>query len=359
MKIRLLLILNIGMIGILLSQSVVYRVNEKNLDDALSAGKDQLKDENHYWFVYTLELTNGPEINRNGNHVCISNNESNLENHKKENRISLNDLKGSSAVEKLKYKPTSGLDSQSVYYMIFEYSKDNLKEFEISQARDNFDFQGKEIIFAGNTEIKKSFLFVAEMFDNQNEDELKEDLMFPLYLHKELEGARTKLFEIAMSDDFPESAEQAVFWIGNIKSKESFETLKKIYKNSKIEDIREKVIFAYSNIATEEAIDLLIDIAKNDTNSEMRKKALFWIGQIASKRVLKTLTDIVEKDDDIEIKKSAVFALSQHENKEALEDLMRIAKQNPSRELRKSAIFWLSQSEDSKATEFLVDLVKE
>lgn len=359
MKLRLFIIISIGTIGILLSQSMVYRVNEKNLDEALSAGKDQLKNQSHFWFVYTIELINGPEINRNGNSVCFNHSESDLKNHKKENRISLIELQGSNAVEELKYKPVSGLDSQSVYYMIYEFSKDNLKEFDISQVRDNYDFQGKEIVFAGNAEIKQSFMFVDQMFDDQNDDELKEDMVFPLYLHKELEGARSKLFEIAMNDDFPESAEQAVFWIGNIKSNESFEILKKIYDKSEIEDIREKVIFAYSNIGSEEAIDLLIDIAKNDSNNEMRKKALFCIGQIASKRVLKTLTDIVEKDDDIEIKKSAVFALSQHENKEALEDLMKIAKQNPSRELRKSAIFWLSQSEDPKATEFLVGLIKE
>ena len=342
------------------AQSTVYRDNTDNsLEDKLSEGIDKIENNNRYWFVYSVNIADGPQIHRHNSIHYTTTNHFDREEYRVENVIRLSDLPGTEAVAKLENKSFDRTTESSKYYLIFEYSKGEFEDFHISNDTDGFDFSGKEIIFAGNTIIEESYGFSKDLLEETDDDELEEDMVFAIYLHKELDETVTYLKELALDMDNQETAEQAIFWVGNIDKKETPQFLMDIYNDVEIEDLKEKAIFALSINETEEATDFLINIAMNDDDKDMRKQALFWIGQKASKKVLSTLKDVVEKDDDVDVKKSAVFALSQMETEEATKTLMDIAQNNPHKKVRKAAIFWLSQSDDPRATEFLVNIVRE
>ena len=50
------------------AQSTVYRDNTDNsLEDKLSDGMDQIENNNRYWFVYSVNIADGPQIHRHNN----------------------------------------------------------------------------------------------------------------------------------------------------------------------------------------------------------------------------------------------------------------------------------------------------
>ena len=341
------------------SQSTVYRDNSSNdLDEKLSNGAKKIENLNQYWFVYATDIIDGPQIHRHDG-IHYSTSDKNGEEYRIENVIKLSDLPGQEPVVQLENTSFDREKESAKYFMIFEYERGDFKDFQVSNDTDGFDFQGKEIIFAGHSPITESYEFILTVFEDLEDDNSKEEMVFAIYLHKELPEVVDFLKDLALDAENKETAEQAIFWVGNIDKKETPQFLMDIYNKVENEDLKEKAIFALSINETKEATDFLINIAMNDDDRDMRKQALFWIGQKASKKTLSTLKDVVEKDDDIEVRKSAVFALSQMESEEATDTLIEIAQHNPYKKVRKAAIFWLSQSDSEKAAEFLVDMVKD
>lgn len=105
------------------------------------------------------------------------------------------------------------------------------------------------------------------------------------------------------------------------------------------------------------ALRELINIAKRDDNRKVRKQAIFWLGQLASKECAKALKDVVEDSDDVDVKKSAVFAISQLPAEKGVPMLIDIAKTNKSPSVRKNAIFWLGQKDSREALKFFEEIL--
>jgi hypothetical protein len=147
---------------------------------------------------------------------------------------------------------------------------------------------------------------------------------------------------------------EAVFWIGNSKDPKSLGILKRIFANESDEKVREHIIFAMSLGQGRDVVKEIIHIAKTDKSTKVRRQAIFWLGQMATKESIGALKNVVKGDDtdaDIELKKHALFALTQTKDKEAEDMIFDIAKNHKNPHLRKTAMFWLGEMNSDRALE--------
>jgi hypothetical protein len=155
-----------------------------------------------------------------------------------------------------------------------------------------------------------------------------------------------------------ESRKQAVFWMGQARGRRGYESLLRILRDAKEDELREHVVFSLSQSEVPEAKDAIIEVAKRDRSGEVRGQALFWLAQMAGARAREAITDAIRDDPETEVKERAVFALSQLPSEEGVPQLIRLAKTNRNPVVREKAMFWLGQSEDPRALAFFEEVLK-
>jgi HEAT repeats len=154
-----------------------------------------------------------------------------------------------------------------------------------------------------------------------------------------------------------ESREQAVFWMGQARGRRGYDSLTRILREEKSDELREHVVFSLSQSDVPEAVDAMIDAAKHDRSSEVRGQSLFWLSQKAGRRAAAAITDAIRDDPDTEVKEKAVFALSQLPPDEGVPQLIRLARTHRNPAVREKAMFWLGQSEDPRALGFFEEVL--
>ncbi|HEX9580466.1 MAG TPA: HEAT repeat domain-containing protein [Gemmatimonadales bacterium] len=187
--------------------------------------------------------------------------------------------------------------------------------------------------------------------------EVQEKAIFALSQHRSERAGQILRRYVERMDAPDELKANAIFWLGQRRSPETFAFLRDLYPRLASLELKEKVIFSMSEMRTEESRRWLLDLANNRSESvEMRKKGLFWAGQRRDVPVA-DLARLYDSNDDREIKEQLIFVYSQRREGEAVDRLMSIAETEPDRELRRKAIFWLGQSKDPRAAEFLLRLI--
>jgi len=234
--------------------------------------------------------------------------------------------------------------------------KSRILDTSVFDLDDTYDFNEETLYWLGEVDTRDSFNLLKQAFESGG-GQVQDELIFILSMHETPEvGGFLK--KTALGSYPSQVRKNAIFWLGNMKDKESLQSLKDIYKKVDSTKLQKQVVFAYTLTDDEAALHEMIRIARHEDSREVRKQAIFWLGQKASKEATKTLTEVVESDEeDDELKKSAVFALSQLPNDQSVPMLIKIAKTNQSPSVRKNAIFWLGQTGDEEALKFFEDIL--
>jgi HEAT repeat protein len=319
-------------------------------------------------------------------------------------------------------KPDEKIFKEIAFLFRFDRPSKDLNEIEVSNLSLHVDLDNFPLIWIGKTNDAESVNLLEKQYNKNLSDEVKEDLITAVALHKTSDQVVDFLSEIILDTEPNDVREKAVFWIGEHETNKTLKLLTKTAQRDRSTDVREKAVFSIYRMESEKANDVLVDLvyhankrqvrekaifwlgqkdspkaapilediaindadrelqqkaifgisqlkdnkstniliklAKKHPNKESRKKAIFWLGQKASKKAAATLEDVAINDDDIEIQKKAIFALTQLDNDRGIPVLIKLAKTHSSRDVRKKAIFWLGQSDDPRALETLVQIVR-
>jgi len=242
----------------------------------------------------------------------------------------------------------------------FKSSPNNIEpdKFNVSNISLYADLNNKPVIWLGITSQDESAQFLIDKYSDMHDDDVKEDLLTALGIHKDSKIPIDFLTSIVKSDENDDIRENAIFWLGEHNNESSIDFILKTANNDHSSDVREKAVFALYLMDSDKAETALIDLAKNSKNKNLRKKAIFWLGQKAVEKSANVLEEIIEDDNDTEIKEQAVFALSQLDDNEGIPALIEIAKNHLNIEVRKKAIFWLGESGDERALELIISLIQ-
>ena len=187
--------------------------------------------------------------------------------------------------------------------------------------------------------------------------DLQSEMVFAISLHSS-PRASDFLQAVALGSFDMEVRKDAVFWLGNDRNSASLGRLREIIGKSRDREVREQVVYSLHLQGSKESVEELIKIARRDGDKEVRKNAIFWLGQMASQESAKILRAIVEeKDEDVDLREEAVFAISQLPREQAVPILIEIARSNKSLSVREQAIFWLGQVGGEKALEFFEEIL--
>lgn len=234
-----------------------------------------------------------------------------------------------------------------------------LKNIWLTDLAGKVDLDQLPLIWLGLAEKTSSVKHLTRYYSDYPRDDLQEDIIAAIGIHKKNDDAYQFLKNIVMNEKNSELREKAAFWIGLQENPEALSFLLKTAKSDKDEDVREKAVFALSLIDTEAATDELIKLARSANNPGVRKKAVFWLSQKASEKVLKTLEEVVFDDEETELQKHAVFALSQLPADQSVNSLIKVAETHPNPAIRKKAVFWLGQCDDDRALEAIIGFLKQ
>lgn len=234
-----------------------------------------------------------------------------------------------------------------------------IQDIKISNLNLAVDLKSLPLYWLGEAENAQSLILLQEIFEKENDKEVKEDMITAISIHDSPVEVFSFLKSVVNGDEEENIRESAVFWMGQQASKEALEFLIHTAENDRSRNIREEAVFAISQIEIPQTTGALVDLARNSRDQEIQKEAVFWLGQKASEQAESALTDFAYSHDDVEIQKSAVFALSQLSDNSGVPKLIEIAKNHPHPRIRKEAIFWLSQSDDPRAVDTLVDILQQ
>ena len=154
-----------------------------------------------------------------------------------------------------------------------------------------------------------------------------------------------------------ELRKQAAFWLGVVRGRAGYETLRRLLREDPNEKFREHAIFALSQSPEPEAVLTLIQTARGDASAHVRGQALFWLANKAGRRAAEAIAAAVEQDPETQVKKKAVFALHQLPKDEGIPLLIQVARNNKNPVVRKEAMFWLGQSNDGRALAFFEEVL--
>jgi len=247
---------------------------------------------------------------------------------------------------------------------ILFYFKDGSANFENSTNLkiSNLDLwvnlKNQPLIWLGKTGQNESINFLKNNYKNTKSQDVKEDLIVAVSLHKESPEVFAFLKNIVKNEKNEDLREDAVFWLGQQDNDEVLDFLVDTAHNDRSMDVREQAVFAISQVETDEAVDVLIGLAKKAEDNDIQEKAIFWLGQKAADKSADVLEDVAYDEDEVEIQKQAVFALSQLSEGKGVSSLIKIAKDHPNGEIRKKAIFWLGQTNDPRALDVIVSILK-
>ena len=235
--------------------------------------------------------------------------------------------------------------------------KSRMVDSNIFDPDRSFVFEDIPLYWLGEANAAESFAFLTNHFEHGGTVNLQNDLIFVISMH-DSSKVTPFLKGVALGTYTTKTRKNAIFWMGNQKTPESYRALKEISAKVRGTELRKQVVFAYSLVGQEEAIQEMIRIAREDKDREVRKNAIFWLGQKASDEAAAALQGLVEEsDEDVDLKKSAVFAISQLPKDRSIPLLISIAKTHPNSALRKNAIFWLGQTGEEEALQFFEEIL--
>ena len=168
-------------------------------------------------------------------------------------------------------------------------------------------------------------LSLAWLEDRVGEDSpVGSDAIAAIAAH-ESESALEFLLDAAGPASDPETREEAIFWMAQLRIGDSADAIRRFMFSDDDAQIREHAGFAYSQSPAPDRVDALIRQAREDRDPDVREEAVFALSQLPQERAVSGLVSLVEdRRLDRELREEALFWLVQSESEEAFAFLERL-----------------------------------
>jgi len=244
-------------------------------------------------------------------------------------------------------------------FLVSQKGGDDAADLLMQTAKTDPDTETREqaIFWLGQVRSERAVDLLEDVLKNARDDASKDKALFALSQHRSERAGRI-LRDFAERDgETEELREQAIFSLGQKRSKENADYLKGLYGRVKNDALKDKIIFSLSQQRDFGNGEWIMNIALDPKESmELRKQALFWAGQKGGAST-DSLGKLYDRMSDAEMKEQMIFVFSQRSDAKAVDKLMDIARNDKDREMRQKAVFWLSQSRDPRIAKFLEDLI--
>jgi len=250
------------------------------------------------------------------------------------------------------------LEGPDTFLVLYRIEDKAVQKIRVFSPDCELDAGGRTIYWLDGVKPSDSVAllttFVAR--EEQKRDRLTDSAITAIALHKD-EAADAAMDRFVSTGQPEFIRKKAVFWLGNMRGRRGFETVRRIARDDPSDEVRKSAMFALSQSPEPEALPTLIQFARQDPSAKVRGEAIFWLSQKAGQRAAAEITAAIEQDPDTEVKKRAVFALSQLPKDEGVPLLIQVAKTNKNPAVRKQAMFWLGQSRDPRALDFFAQVL--
>ncbi len=184
---------------------------------------------------------------------------------------------------------------EKAIFALSQHNSDGSSEILRRIAKDPnvaHELRAKSIFWLGQR--KDTGPFLITLFDEVDDDELKEKVLFSVSQSGDGEAAKF-LVSVAKDKKHPtEVRKQALFWAGQ-QDHISTEDLVTTYQTVTDREFREHVIFVMSQQRGDSGLDAMIKLARKERDPELKKKFLFWIGQSNSQKAADFLEAIINE----------------------------------------------------------------
>ncbi len=253
------------------------------------------------------------------------------------------------------------LEAPAEIAVLYRIAQKQLEKIRVFSADCELDFGGLPLIWLNEVKPAESLRWLESVatnaaVDNREGRRRADGAVVAVAHHGGAEADRV-LESLAATSRPLELRKQAAFWMGNVRGRTGYETLRRLLREDTNEKFREHAIFALSQSPEPEAIVTLIQTARGDASGHVRGQALFWLANKAGRRAAEAIAAAVDQDPETQVKKKAVFALHQLPKDEGIPLLIQVARNNKNPVVRKEAMFWLGQSNDSRALAFFEEVL--
>ncbi len=187
-------------------------------------------------------------------------------------------------------------------------------------------------------------------------EHLNGDALAAIAVHDSDQAQR--LLEASAHSNQPlETRKQSIFWMGQVRARQSVGDLTRLMTTDDVEEIREHAVFSVSQSTLKNRLALIEQVARNDSAPEVRGQAWFWMSQTAEAQTRQRILSGMQAETDRSVLKQAVFALSQLPGEDAVDALIFVIEQSSyDRDVRKQALFWMAQSDSGRAVDYLANV---
>jgi HEAT repeat protein len=167
-------------------------------------------------------------------------------------------------------------------------------------------------------------------------------------------AAVTALVDTATNDTELENRKDAVFWMGQVRAKETHAHIKRLMFSDENAEFREHAAFSLAQSDAPGRVDALVKLGSEDRNDDVRSRAWFWLAQTGESDIEAQIHKAIRSEADDDVREQAIFALSQLPVDRAAEALARVLedRQLPDDD-RKTALFWLAQLDSDSAMAYI------
>ena len=253
------------------------------------------------------------------------------------------------------------LEASNEIVVLYRMAQKQLEKIRVFSTDCELDFGGLPLIWLNDVKPAESLRWLGSVatdtaVDNRDGRRRADGAIMAIAHHQVSEVDRL-LETLAASSRPLELRKQAAFWMGTVRGRPGYESLRRLVREDTNEKFREHITFALSQNQEPDAILTLIQTAREDTSARVRGQALFWLAQKAGRRAAEAIAAAIDQDPETQVKKKAVFALHQLPKDEGVPLLIQVARNNKNPIVRKEAMFWLGQSNDSRALEFFEEVL--
>jgi hypothetical protein len=253
------------------------------------------------------------------------------------------------------------LEAPTEIVVLYRIVQKQLEKVRVFSTDCELDFGGLPLIWLNDVKPAESLRWLGSVatdasVDNREGRRRADGAVVAIAHHQGSEADRL-LEDLARASRPLELRKQAAFWMGTVRERAGYETLRRLVREDTNEKFREHITFALSQSQEPDAILTLIQTAREDASARVRGQALFWLAQKAGRRAVEAIAAAIDQDPETQVKKKAVFALHQLPKDEGVPLLIQVARNNKNPVVRKEAMFWLGQSNDIRALEFFEEVL--
>lgn len=175
-----------------------------------------------------------------------------------------------------------------------EKGRSRISAMELLAPDREYDLGGERLAWLGTADEAQGLEFIRGLLAQDADHELREDLVFALYLFNG-QAAVSELIGLARHDPDTDVRKEAIFWLGQKATAAAVKALGDVIASPEALEIKKHAIFALSQLPEETGTPLLLGIARRNPHAQLRKEAIFWLGQSDDPRALDLFTEILTK----------------------------------------------------------------